>query len=143
MRTARSRSFAFATRIPLMRLPYVRPRRIICAVENALDFFAIDNLRFQLGADVEAVIASRVEIVGVGIVGVATDLLSVRDITDLPSVRDIADLVSVRDIADLVSVRDITDLVSIRDIADLLPIRDIADIEQIVTPSIGRRARSR
>jgi hypothetical protein len=43
MRTARSRSFAFATRIPLMRLPYVRPRLTISAVEKALSasFWAV------------------------------------------------------------------------------------------------------
>ncbi|RMG10063.1 MAG: type II/IV secretion system protein [Planctomycetota bacterium] len=38
-------------------------RALIVASENPLDFFALDNLRFQLGAEVECVIASRVEIV--------------------------------------------------------------------------------
>jgi type IV pilus assembly protein PilB len=38
-------------------------RALIVASEVALDFFALDNLRFQLGSEVEAVIASKLEIV--------------------------------------------------------------------------------
>jgi type IV pilus assembly protein PilB len=38
-------------------------RSLVVAAENPLDFFALDNLRFQLGSEVEAVIASRVEII--------------------------------------------------------------------------------
>ena len=37
-------------------------RSLVVAAENPLDFFALDNLRFQLGQEVEAVIASRMEI---------------------------------------------------------------------------------
>ncbi len=37
-------------------------RSLVVAAETPLDFFALDNLRFQLGVEVEAVIASRVEI---------------------------------------------------------------------------------
>ncbi len=64
-------------------------RALICAVENALDFFALDNLRFQLGADVEAVIASRVEIVGAinryygEVVGIDEALEGLEDMIDV------------------------------------------------------------
>jgi type IV pilus assembly protein PilB len=37
-------------------------RSLIVAAENPLDFFVLDNLRFQLGIEVEAVLASRDEI---------------------------------------------------------------------------------
>ena len=37
-------------------------RSLVVAAENPLDFFALDNLRFRLGVEVEAVIASRLEI---------------------------------------------------------------------------------
>lgn len=37
-------------------------RSLVVAAENPLDFFQLDNLRFRLGVDVEAVIASRMEI---------------------------------------------------------------------------------
>ena len=47
------------TIIPLKR----GKRALIVASEIPLDFFALDNLRFQLGSEVEAVIASRVEII--------------------------------------------------------------------------------
>ena len=48
------------TIIPLKR----GKRELIIASENPLDFFQLDNLRFQLGLEVSAVIASKVEIIG-------------------------------------------------------------------------------
>ena len=46
-----------------MILPLKKGKRsLIVASENPLDFFALDNLRFSLGQEVEAVIASRAEI---------------------------------------------------------------------------------
>jgi type IV pilus assembly protein PilB len=38
-------------------------RALIVASEDPLDFFALDNLRFQLGTEVECVLASRAEII--------------------------------------------------------------------------------
>jgi type IV pilus assembly protein PilB len=38
-------------------------RALIVAAEDALDFFALDNLRFQLGTEVECVLASKAEII--------------------------------------------------------------------------------
>ena len=48
------------TIIPLKR----GKRELVIAAENPLDFFQLDNLRFQLGLEVSAVIASKVEIIG-------------------------------------------------------------------------------
>jgi type IV pilus assembly protein PilB len=44
-------------------MPLKRGKRsLVVAAENPLDFFQLDNLRFKLGVEVEAVIASKLEI---------------------------------------------------------------------------------
>ncbi|MCO5171411.1 MAG: Flp pilus assembly complex ATPase component TadA [Planctomycetes bacterium] len=50
-----------ATEVTIMPLKKGK-RSLVVAAENPLDFFQLDNLRFRLGVEVEAVIASRMEI---------------------------------------------------------------------------------
>ncbi|MCW8141770.1 MAG: Flp pilus assembly complex ATPase component TadA, partial [Planctomycetota bacterium] len=50
-----------ATEVTIMPLKKGK-RSLVVAAENPLDFFQLDNLRFRLGVEVEAVIASRLEI---------------------------------------------------------------------------------